>query len=152
MKNFIIALLLLVNTAVFAQNSSAENTPEQMVKDFFEAFHRQDTLTLSEIAYPGAKMESVSKDADGNTKLSSNGYSEFLKSIASIPAEASFEEKLLGFRVEKNGLLATVTTPYSFYYNGNFSHCGVNSFQLVNFNGAWKIVHLIDTRTKEGCD
>jgi len=56
------------------------------------------------------------------------------------------------FRVEENGLIATVTTPYSFYYNGNFSHCGVNSFQLVNFSGEWKIVYLIDTRTKENCD
>lgn len=152
MKKFIIALLILVNTAVFAQNNSSENTPEQLVKEFFEAFHEQDTLALREFAYPGAKLESVSKDAEGNTKLSSDDYSKFLKSIASIPVEASFEEKLHEFRIEENGLLATVTTPYSFFYNGSFSHCGVNSFQLVKFNGEWKIVYLIDTRTKENCD
>ncbi len=123
-----------------------------MVLDFFEAFHAQDTVKLKSFAMNGIKLESVSMDAEGNTILTSDDYSKFLKSIASIPGEASFEEKLHEFRIEENGLLATVTTPYSFYYNGNFSHCGVNSFELVNFNGEWKIVYLIDTRTKENCD
>ena len=129
-----------------------EATPKKMVLDFFEAFHAQDTVKLKSFAMNGIKLESVSMDAEGNTILTSDDYSKFLKSIASIPGEASFEEKLHEFRIEENGLLATVTTPYSFYYNGNFSHCGVNSFELVNFNGEWKIVYLIDTRTKENCD
>lgn len=98
------------------------------------------------------KLQSVSLDTEGNTKITSEDFSQFIKSIASIPADASFEEKLHAFRIEQNGLLATVTTPYSFYYNRNFSHCGVNSFQLVSFSGEWKIVYLIDTRTKEDCN
>ena len=136
---------------VFAQTDKDEATPKKMVLDFFEAFHAQDTVKLKSFAKNGIKLESVSLDAEGNTVLTSDDYSKFLKSIASIPAEASFEEKLHEFRVEENGLLATVTTPYSFYYNGNLSHCGVNSFQLVNFNSEWKIVYLIDTRSKENC-
>ncbi|GAA4320642.1 nuclear transport factor 2 family protein [Christiangramia aestuarii] len=152
MQKIVIALLLLVNTTVSAQNESREQSPKQLVQDFFEAFHKQDTLALRNLAQKGAKLESVSMDAEGNTKLSSEEYSKFLKSIASIPAEVSFEEKLHEFRVEENGLLATVTTPYSFYYNGDFTHCGVNSFQLVKFNGTWKIVYLIDTRTTQACD
>ena len=137
--------------AVFAQNDKDEATPKKMVLDFFEAFHAQDTVKLKSFAIENVKLESVSKDAEGNTKLTTDDYSKFLKSIASIPAEATFEEKLHEFRVEENGLLATVTTPYSFYYNGNFSHCGINSFELVKFNGEWKIVYLIDTRSKENC-
>lgn len=35
--------------------------------------------------------------------------------------------------------------------NGNFSHCGVNSFQLFHDNGQWKIIYLIDTRQRTGC-
>ncbi|MGA8853541.1 MAG: nuclear transport factor 2 family protein [Christiangramia sp.] len=152
MKKLIITLVLLSNMGVFAQSLKDEATPKKMVLDFFEAFHAQDTVKLKSFAMNGIKLESVSMDAEGNTILTSDDYSKFLKSIASIPGEASFEEKLHEFRIEENGLLATVTTPYSFYYNGNFSHCGVNSFELVNFNGEWKIVYLIDTRTKENCD
>ncbi len=152
MKKITFAFVLLLNIAAFAQTNKAEDSPEQMVKDFFEAFHRQDTLALRQFAHQRAQLESVSMDAEGNTKINSVDFSQFLMRIAGIPAEASFEEKLHEFRIEENGLLATVTTPYSFYYNGNFSHCGVNSFQLVKFNGEWKIVYLIDTRVKEDCN
>ncbi|PTX42546.1 hypothetical protein C8P64_2976 [Christiangramia gaetbulicola] len=152
MKRIILALILLVNINGFAQTHNTELTPKETVQKFFEAFHAQDTVKLKNFAVEGTKLQSVSKDAEGNTKLSTDDYSKFVKSIASIPAEASFEEKLHEFRIEENGLLATVTTPYSFYYNGNLSHCGVNSFELVKFNNEWKITYLIDTRTKENCN
>jgi len=54
--------------------------------------------------------------------------------------------------VKIDGPLAIVWTPYKFYFNGKFSHCGVNSFQLVRFNGVWKIQYLIDTRRRAGCE
>ena len=152
MKRIFFIAILLINMTAFGQTEKTTNTPKKLVVDFFEAFHAQDTIKLKSFALDGIKMQSVSMDAEGNTKLSSDDYSKFLKSIASIPADASFEEKLHEFRVEENGLLATVTTPYSFYFNENFSHCGVNSFQLVKFNGEWKITSLIDTRTKKNCD
>ncbi|SDS22991.1 nuclear transport factor 2 family protein [Christiangramia echinicola] len=152
MKRIFFIAFLLINMTAFAQTEKTGNTPKKLVVDFFEAFHAQDTIKLKSFALDGIKMQSVSMDAEGNTKLSSDDYSKFLKSIASIPADASFEEKLHEFRVEENGLLATVTTPYLFYFNENFSHCGVNSFQLVKFNGEWKITSLIDTRTKKNCD
>ncbi|WP_026934105.1 hypothetical protein [Christiangramia echinicola] len=152
MKRIFFIAFLLINMTAFAQTEKTTNTPKKLVVDFFEAFHAQDTIKLKSFALDGIKMQSVSMDAEGNTKLNSDDYSKFLKSIASIPADASFEEKLHEFRVEENGLLATVTTPYSFYFNENFSHCGVNSFQLVKFNGEWKITSLIDTRTKKNCD
>ncbi|GGG26706.1 hypothetical protein [Christiangramia forsetii] len=149
MKKIIFAVIILLNLTAFSQTEDSLNSPKRLVQDFFEAFHAQDTVKLKSFATDGVKMESVSMDAEGNTKLISEDYSNFIKSIASIPSEVSFEEKLHEFRIEENGLLATVTTPYSFYYNGNFSHSGVNSFQLVNFNGKWKIVYLIDTRLKQ---
>ncbi|MCG9972080.1 nuclear transport factor 2 family protein [Christiangramia crocea] len=148
MKKIIFLALIFVNMSAFAQRQ----TPRELVDDFFEAFHAQDTTELKTFAHEGARLESVSIDAEGSTKLITGDYSKFLKGIASIPADATFEEKLHEFRVEENGPLATVTTPYSFYYNGAFSHCGVNSFQLVQFNGKWKIVYLIDTRTTQDCD
>lgn len=144
-------MLIFANMSAFSQIANSENTPERMVKDFFEAFHKQDTLALRKFAHESAKLESVSVNEEGETRLSSDNYSKFLKGIASIPADATFQEKLHEFRVEENGPLATVTTPYTFYFNGKLSHCGVNSFQLVMFDGQWKIVYLIDTRTKENC-
>jgi len=48
--------------------------------------------------------------------------------------------------------MANVWMPYEFWFNGNFSHCGVNFFKLFNDNGTWKIIYLIDTRREKGCE
>ena len=74
-----------------------------------------------------------------------------MKSIVSIPATTKFEERLLSFDIRLNGALASVITPYTFYVNDKLSHCGVNSFQLYKKEGEWKIIHIVDTRKKEGC-
>lgn len=138
--------------STFSQSKDSENTPKKMVEDFFTAFHQQDTVKLEEFAIESTQLQSISIDAEGNTELHTDSYQKFLKGIASIPKDATFQEKLHEFRVEENnGALATVTTPYTFYYNGNRTHCGVNSFTLVKLNGKWKISYLIDTRTKD-CD
>jgi hypothetical protein len=47
--------------------------------------------------------------------------------------------------------MANAWVGYEFWLNGNFSHCGINSFQMVNFDGDWKIIYLIDTRGRDGC-
>ncbi|NJM79889.1 MAG: hypothetical protein HC854_10245 [Flavobacterium sp.] len=75
-------------------------------------------------------------------------YSDFLKSISSIPVTMTFEERILEYKIETDGLLAHVWTPYEFYVNDKLSHKGVNSFTLIKENETWKIVHVIDTRNK----
>lgn len=84
--------------------------------------------------------------------LSTEDYTAFLKAIASIPETTKFREKLHGFKININGVIANVSTPYSFYVNEELSHCGVNTFQLMKFKGQWKIIYLVDTRSKLGCE
>ncbi len=149
MKKLIFLSLILISMSSFSQSNDPANTPKKMVEDFFEAFHRQDTVKLKEFAIESTLLQSISIDADGNTELHTDSYEKFLKGIASIPKDATFQEELHEFKIEENnGALATVTTPYTFYYNGNRTHCGVNSFTLVKLDGNWKISYLIDTRTK----
>ncbi|MCP9199830.1 nuclear transport factor 2 family protein [Gramella sp. GC03-9] len=146
MKKLFVLGLIFLNISAFAQSE-----PESLVKEFFRSFHAQDTVALKSYAQPGTRMETASINEQGKVQFSSMDYSQFLERIASIPADSEFEEVLHEYRVEKNGVLATVTTPYSFYFNGNLSHCGVNSFQMVQFDDTWKITYVIDTRTKKDC-
>lgn len=151
MRKLFFLLVLIVSVNMTSQTEK-ENTPEQLVKDMFAAFHKQDTLALQKFSAPDTPLLSVSKMPNGETSVKKETFAGLVKSIGSIPAEASFEERISEYRVEENGLLATVTTPYSFYFNGSLSHCGVNSFTLVKFGEEWKIVHLIDTRLKQDCN
>ncbi len=151
MKKIFPLLFLFIGLHAFSQ-SQQEAEAKKVVTDFFEAFHKQDSVALRNMAHPSIKMQSIATNAEGASKVSTNDYGAFLKSIATIPPTTKFEEKLHSFDVTVNGPLANVTTPYSFLVNGNLSHCGVNSFTLVKEAGEWKIVYLIDTRRKENCD
>jgi hypothetical protein len=75
----------------------------------------------------------------------------FIQSIGN-QSKNVLDEQITFSSFHSDGVLATVVTPYKFFYNGNFSHCGVNSFQLVKFSDGWKIQYIIDTRKKTGCN
>ena len=136
-------------------NVNAQDTEKDAVKatieNFFEAFHKQDTVALKTMAKGNINLQSISVNRKGKTVLQENDYQSFIKSIASIPKDNTFEEKLLDFSIQIDGQMANAWTPYEFWYNGNFSHCGVNSFQLIKEGETWKILYLVDTRRREGC-
>ncbi|MDY2587579.1 nuclear transport factor 2 family protein [Winogradskyella aquimaris] len=150
MKKLLALLILCLGLNLNAQDSEKQRVKATIIK-FFEAFHKQDTTTLKAMAKGDIKLQSISVNREGQSVLSESEYGQFLKSIASIPAENTFEEKLLSFNIQVDGNMANAWTPYEFWYNGNFSHCGVNSFQLMKGDNEWKIIYLVDTRRREGC-
>ena len=150
MKKLLLLLTLCLGLNLNAQNSDIEDV-KATVKAFFEAFHKQDTTALKSMAKGDIKLQSISVNAEGKSVLKENDYSQFIKSIASIPKDNTFEEKLLDFSIQDDGNMANAWTPYEFWYNGNFSHCGVNSFQLIKEDKDWKILYLVDTRRRKGC-
>jgi hypothetical protein len=151
MKRLILLAFLLISSFSFSQVPGDQKRAKGLIENFFEAFHAKDSSELKSFAHPEIKMQSVAIDAEGNTTLSTEEYSAFIKSIASIPKSTKFEEKLHGFEIKMNGMIANVSTPYSFYVNDELSHCGVNTFQLMKSNDEWKIIYLVDTRSKSGC-
>jgi hypothetical protein len=49
------------------------------------------------------------------------------------------------------GPIAVVWGEYEFLINGQFSHCGVDSIDIVKVGGNWKIANWMWTVEKEGC-
>lgn len=150
MKQIILVLVLFIVASTNAQTTE-ENEVKAAIEQFFEAFHQQDSSTLRTLATKEVVLQSISVDNVGRTLLKTEDFDVFVNSIASIPEDRTFEEKLLGFTIKVDGPMANAWTPYEFWYNGNFSHCGVNSFQLIKKDEKWKIIYLVDTRRKEGC-
>ncbi|RDI56168.1 Cif family virulence factor [Flavobacterium glaciei] len=143
MKKFLLILVLLLSA-----NSHAQNQDIQVViENFFEAFHAKDTTKLKVLCDDTMILQSIAENVEGN-KLSNEKPQVFFKSIASIPAEVKFQEKILSYSIQVDGSMAHAWTPYEFYVNGKLSHKGVNAFTLFNKDNTWKIVHLIDTRRK----
>ncbi|MCA0152857.1 nuclear transport factor 2 family protein [Winogradskyella vincentii] len=150
MRILLIIIMIGFNNAVSAQNSEEENV-KNTIEAFFEAFHKQDTTAMKSMAKGDILMQSISVNKEGKTVLNANSYEDFLRNIASIPKDRSFEEKLLDYSIQIDGKMANAWTPYEFWYMEKLSHCGVNSFQLIKENDKWKIIYLVDTRRREGC-
>jgi hypothetical protein len=144
MKNLLFTLLFFICISLNAQDLY----PKKIIDDFFVAFHAKDTITLKELCHPEIIMQTIANTKEGNN-IETNEFSDFLKSIASIPSNMKFEERILNKNIQIDGNLVHIWTPYEFYINDQLSHVGANSFTLYNENGKWQIIHLIDTRRKK---
>ena len=49
------------------------------------------------------------------------------------------------------GPIAVVWGEYEFLVDGDFSHCGVDSIDLVKVDGDWKIANWMWTVEEDGC-
>jgi len=56
-----------------------------------------------------------------------------------------YVERMWDPRVEIDGPIASVWTPYDFYIHGELSHCGVDAFHLVLVEGRWRVQSVIYT-------
>ncbi|MFV8361299.1 nuclear transport factor 2 family protein [Flavobacterium sp. LS1P3] len=143
MRKIVVLIVLFTSTYSQAQNQEIQ----KVVETFFEAFHAKDTLKLKSLCEDTMILQSISENAKG-TKLSNEKPQVFFKSIASIPAELKFQEKIMSYAIQVDGSMAHAWTPYEFYVNDKLSHKGVNAFTLFKKENSWKIIHLIDTRRK----
>ena len=110
-----------------------------------------DAVLLRSVFADSAILQTITRNKEGKTEVKTDEVAGFVEQITKLPKDAA-DERITFDVIKIDGPLAIVWTPYKFYFNGKFSHCGVNSFQLVRFNGAWKIQYLIDTRRRAGCE
>ena len=147
-KLCIVVLVCFIATAANAQ--SATDSVKQVVNQLFTAMKTSDAQLLQACFADSAVLQTIAVNKEGKTIVRNESVAAFAASISKAPVGA-LDERIEFDMVKTDAALAIVWTPYQFYLNGNFNHCGVNSFQLVRFNGQWKIQYLIDTRRRTGC-
>ena len=129
----------------------AQEQVKQVIETFFDGFHKQDSTIMKSTLADRIVLQTTGRDLEGKTRFREEKLSEMLTSICSIPDSIKFQEKLTSFSIQVDRTMANAWVGYEFWLNDEFSHCGINSFQLVDFDGEWKIIYLIDTRGKAGC-
>jgi hypothetical protein len=144
MKRFIVLIFLFLGLGSNAQKQEVQKTMEY----FFEGFHQKDTVKIKSVCATNIILQSINESVIKGNKLSNETAKEFYKSIASIPANIKFQEKILSCTIQIDGAMAHIWAPYEFYLNGKLSHSGVNTFTLFKEKDTWKIIYLIDTRRK----
>lgn len=143
--NKILGVALLVSSFSFGQQIQNQEV-EKPIRDLFLAMKNADAELLKSTLSETAILQTITKD--GTVKTES--IPDFITSISKA-SKSDLDEQIVIEAIHLDGNLASVFTAYQFYYKGNFSHCGANSFQLVKQNNSWKINYIIDTRRKENC-
>jgi hypothetical protein len=103
---------------------------------------------MQSVCSKNLRLQSILESKTKGNQLSDQTPAEFFNSIAKIPLEVRFEERLLSYSIQIDHSMATVWTPYEFYLNGQLSHSGVNVFTLYKEMDTWKIIYIIDTRRR----
>lgn len=149
MKQFFIFLtFLLLSFTIKAQ--TIEDAVKIPIDKLFTAMKNSDAVMLKAAFADSAILQTISNGKDGKVIIETDRVEDFANTVAKLP-KGDADERITYDVIKIDGSLAIVWAPYKFYYKGNFSHCGVDSFQLVKINGEWKIQYLVDTRRKEGC-
>ncbi|MFM7672704.1 MAG: nuclear transport factor 2 family protein [Bacteroidota bacterium] len=145
MRLFFVSVIFL--SAQLAQAQTAVDSVKAVVSDFFRAMKASDSAGMRSALSPVVHFEATQSRPDAEPALVQESVTNFLSSVARTPAGA-LDERITFETVKVDGPLAIVWTPYEFYFNCRYSHCGVNSFQLVRLQGKWMIQYLVDTRRK----
>ncbi|HEY6063570.1 MAG TPA: nuclear transport factor 2 family protein [Chitinophagaceae bacterium] len=149
MKYFFIVLTVMMYGTI-ARGQTAEDSVQSVINKMFTGMRTADARLLKSCFADSMVLQTISKNKDGMLIVRNEAPSGFIDFV-SKESPGNADERITFDVVKVNGPLAIAWTPYNFYYKGQFSHCGVNSFQLVRFNGEWKIQYIIDTRRKQGC-
>lgn len=142
----------LISTSASAQYEDKD--VKAVVDSFFMAMKNSDTAAMRATLTAEARLQTVEKVKISTYKaenaIGTQPIDAFMKVLASIkPGDADERIEYESIKVEDG--LATVWTPYKFFYKGNFSHCGVNAFTLVYLKGVWRIHYIIDTKRSVAC-
>jgi hypothetical protein len=143
-KIFLLLCLHIFTTHIQAQ--TAEDSVKAVINKLFTAMRNADGAALRECFADSAILQTITRTG----KVRTEAASSFASQISTLKKDSA-DERITFETVKVDDGLAIAWTPYQFYYAGNFSHCGVNSFQLVRINGDWRIQYLIDTRRKINC-
>lgn len=148
MKKYFLLVALTASHTCFAQSDEQKVT--ERIQQLFTAMYNGDSAAIRSCFTEKAIMQTIAFDKSGKP-LVQNGSVETFSSFVGKQTKGTADERIKFDGIKVDGDLATAWTPYEFYYQQKFSHCGVNSFTLFREKGEWKINYIIDTRRKDNC-
>jgi hypothetical protein len=111
-----------------------------------DAINEADPDLLRTVMLPDARIV-----ATGRGPASSSTVGQMADMLGE--GEQRYTERMWSPQVAVDGPIASVWTPYDFYLDGEFSHCGIDAFHLIETDGEWLVQDLIYTvRQPPACE
>jgi len=149
-KTFFI-LILLISFSINSYTQSQIDSVKMAINQLFIAMKNSDANLLKLCFTDSAIMQTISFDKQGKLIVNNESITVFIETISHLSKDAA-DERIVFDVIKLDGPLANVWASYDFFYNKQYTHCGVDNFVLVKeSSGSWKIQYLIDTRRKDSC-
>ena len=123
-----------------------------VVHQLFDAMRSKDTTAMRGLFHASARLQRTGRNQAGELIVGDTPIDRFIQVIGG--ADGDLDEQIWDAEVRVDGDLATVWTKYAFFFNEQFSHCGMDAFQLARLADGWKIIQISDTqrRGEENCE
>ena len=138
----------VVLAAALAPPSAVQGQEDEVlaaVVHMFDGMRAADSDMIREVLAEG--MQFAVADDDGAIRyISPEGWLN-----AVDDSGGSWDEQVYDVQVQVDGPMASAWVPYTFYRDGEISHCGINSIEFRRDAEGWKATYLTDTRRTTGC-
>jgi hypothetical protein len=118
------------------------------VQQFFDTMASKDVEGARRVLMPEGSLFAV-REQDGQPLPRASSIKQYLENLGT--RKQAFRERMWNPDVRIHGPVAVVWTPYDFWVDGKFSHCGVDAFDLVKTSDGWKISGGVYTVERTGC-
>ncbi len=118
------------------------------VQQFFDALAGSDPALGRDAVLLEGQYFRLREDGD-SLSVSRTPHTQFIRNLEA--GGNDFLERMWEPTVLQHGRMAVVWTPYDFHRNGEFSHCGVDVFNLIRTDDGWKIAGIMYTVEPTGC-
>ena len=146
----ILCFSFLTFVCLTAHSQTEEAGVKATVNQLFEGMKKGDTALMRSAFTKDGMLQSAVINREGKTVVINEPIDSLFATVGR-PHDVVYDERIQYDIIKIDGPLAIVWSPYSFYLGEKFSHCGVDSFQLVKIDGKWKIQYIIDTRRRDNC-
>lgn len=149
--------LVLMMLVMVAGNAIAQGDERSAIltvmQQAFDAVHSQDPDDWRAIQLTEGTTLSFRPHPDGDTGRLEMRIAQNEAFIADLADDGhEYVERWTGDpTVLIRGPIAVVWGEYEFWIDGEFSHCGVDSADLVKMDGKWKIANFMWTVEKDHC-
>ena len=142
--------IVLLSGLTLAAQAQPDDDVRAVVDRFFDGMRAGDSTVVRSVLHPEARFLTT-MTRDGIPMLHIGSVDAFLDAVGS-PHEEVWDERIWNVNIHVDDRLAAAWMDYAFFLDDEFSHCGVNAFQLFHDSDGWKVVQITDTRRREGCD
>jgi hypothetical protein len=150
MTRLILLVLAIVVSATPLRAQSARPTAEEVavlavIDRFMQAITTSDAAALAALRLDERAMTTMARPVAGG----GIGIARRAPSMDVLPK--GLRERYWDPTVLVRGSIAVVWAPYEFWRDGKTTHCGVDVFDLVKQEGAWRIAHTMYTVEPDAC-